>query len=159
SAYKADEFRFYLEDAGARTVITVPETHPVQAVARELGLPLWSADRDGSGRVRLHGDKLPGSATAAPRPQPDDGALLLHTSGPTSRPKGVPLTHANLLASIRNISAHYRLMPEDIGLVAMPLFHVHGLIGATLSSLFAGATIIVPPRFSAQAFWPAVQAH
>src|SRR5262245_50060529 len=87
SAYKAEEFRFYLEDAGARAVITVPEAHPVQAVARELGLPLWSADRDSSGRVRLQGEKLPASGKTATLPQPDDVALFLHTSGTTSRPK------------------------------------------------------------------------
>jgi acyl-CoA synthetase (AMP-forming)/AMP-acid ligase II len=159
AAYKPEEFRFYLEDAAARAVITVPETHPVQAVARELGLPLWTADRASAGRVRLQGDKLSTSKNPAASPQPDDVALFLHTSGTTSRPKGVPLTHANLMASIRNISAHYKLTPDDVGLVVMPLFHVHGLMGATLSSLYAGATIVVPSRFSAQAFWPLVQAH
>jgi acyl-CoA synthetase (AMP-forming)/AMP-acid ligase II len=159
SAYKPEEFRFYLEDAEARAVIAVPEAHPVQAVARELGVPLWTADRDSAGRVRLQGDKLAASTKPAAPPQPDDVALFLHTSGTTSRPKGVPLTHANLLASIRNIAAHFRLTPEDTGLVVMPLFHVHGLIGATLSSLFSGASIIVPTRFSAQAFWPLAQAH
>ncbi len=71
----------------------------------------------------------------------------------------MPLSHGNLMASIRNISAHYQLSPADVGLVVMPLFHVHGLIGATLSSLWAGATLVLPPRFSAHTFWPAVGAH
>ena len=71
----------------------------------------------------------------------------------------MPLTHGNLMASIRNISAHYRMSPADTGLVVMPLFHVHGLIGATLSPLYAGGTVVVPSRFSASAFWPAVRAH
>src|SRR5262249_51553383 len=74
-------------------------------------------------------------------------------------PKGVPLTHGNLMASVRNIAAHYRLTPEDVGLVVMPLFHVHGLIGATLAPLFAGGSVVVPPRFSASAFWPTVRGH
>jgi acyl-CoA synthetase (AMP-forming)/AMP-acid ligase II len=69
------------------------------------------------------------------------------------------LTHANLLTSIRNIASHYQLTPTDTGLVVMPLFHVHGLIGATLAPLLAGGTVVVPPRFSAGAFWPAAKTH
>src|SRR6186997_927554 len=92
-------------------------------------------------------------------PVPEDIAMLMHTSGTTSRPKAVPLTHANLMASVRNISAHYALSPADTGLVVMPLFHGHGLIGATLSSLLAGAKLVLPQRFSAHRFWPMVAGH
>jgi acyl-CoA synthetase (AMP-forming)/AMP-acid ligase II len=129
-------------------------------VARDLGLVVWNARLDGQGRATVEGEGLPETAsTAAEAPRPEDAALFLHTSGTTSRPKGVPLTHGNLMASIRNIAAHYRLTPEDVGLVVMPLFHVHGLIGATLAPLHAGGTVVVPPRFSAGAFWPAVRTH
>jgi acyl-CoA synthetase (AMP-forming)/AMP-acid ligase II len=158
-AYKPEEFRFYLEDAGARAVIVPPGEHPVRAVAQELGLSIWTVSRDGHGRVSLEGEGLRAVSGAAEAPRPEDVALFLHTSGTTSRPKGVPLTHNNLMTSIRNIAAHFQLSPADTGLVVMPLFHVHGLIGATLSSLWAGSTVIVPPRFSAQTFWPAIQAH
>ena len=89
----------------------------------------------------------------APAPSPDDVALFLHTSGTTSRPKGVPLTHGNLAASIKNISDTYRLTPDDIAMVVMPLFHVHGLIGVSLSTLSTGGSLVVPPRFSASRFW------
>ncbi|MBM4068778.1 MAG: AMP-binding protein [Planctomycetes bacterium] len=157
-AYKADEFRFYLEDAGTRAVIAPAEAHPIHDVAAALGLPLWKADRDGKGAVRLQGEKLPASTGKSPdAPQVDDVALFLHTSGTTSRPKGVPLTHGNLMTSIQNIASHYQLTAADISLVVMPLFHVHGLIGATLSSLWAGSTLVIPPRFSAGQFWPAVK--
>src|SRR5207247_9550255 len=74
-------------------------------------------------------------------------------------PKGVPLSHAHLMASIRNIVATYALTPEDASLIAMPLFHVHGLIGATLSTLLSGGTVIVPSSFSATKFWPLAQEH
>jgi acyl-CoA synthetase (AMP-forming)/AMP-acid ligase II len=159
-AYKAEEFRFYLEDAEVRAVIVPPGDHPVRGVAHELRLPVWSATRDRMGRVQLAGDGLTAAPTAIPEPpRPDDVALFLHTSGTTSRPKGVPLTHANLMASTRNIAAHYGLTPADAGLVVMPLFHVHGLIGATLSTFWSGGSVVVPTRFSAGAFWPAVQAH
>jgi acyl-CoA synthetase (AMP-forming)/AMP-acid ligase II len=159
-AYKADEFRFYLEDAGVRAVIAPPEEHTVRQVARALGLPVWSARRGTHGRVVVEGEGWPGVVSGSPEaPRPEDVALFLHTSGTTSRPKGVPLTHANLMASVGNIAAHYRLAPADTGLVVMPLFHVHGLVGATLAPLSVGGTVIVPPRFSASTFWPAAQTY
>src|SRR5262245_41809645 len=158
-AYKAEEFRFYLEDSGAAAVIAPPEAHPVRDVARELRLPVWSATRDGHGQVRVEGIGLARATADLEPPRPDDVALFLHTSGTTSRPKGVPLTHGNLMASVANIAAHYQLSPTDTGLVVMPQFHVHGLVGATLAPLFAGGTIVTPPRFSASGFWPAVRAY
>src|SRR5262249_42951405 len=86
-------------------------------------------------------------------PQPTDAALFLHTSGTTSRPKGVPLTHGNLMKSIANIATTYQLTPQDRSLIVMPLFHVHGLIGATLSTLHTGGAVVVPAKFSAGTFW------
>ena len=64
----------------------------------------------------------------AEAPLPSDVGLFLHTSGTTSRPKGVPLTHTNLYASLNNIVATYELTPQDRSLLVMPLFHVHGLM-------------------------------
>src|SRR5207302_7756493 len=96
-AYKPEEFRFYLEDLDARAVVTGPGAHPVRDVARDLGLPTWTATRDAHGRVRLEGAGLADAEEPAEAPSPDDTALFLHTSGTTSRPKGVPLTHANLM--------------------------------------------------------------
>ncbi|KAJ1933890.1 Peroxisomal-coenzyme A synthetase, partial [Linderina pennispora] len=87
-------------------------------------------------------------------PQADDVALLLHTSGTTGRPKAVPLTHANIARSMLNISNTYKLTSIDRSFIVMPLFHVHGLIGATLSTLYTGGSVVVPPRFSASHFWP-----
>jgi acyl-CoA synthetase (AMP-forming)/AMP-acid ligase II len=159
-AYKAEEFRFYLEDTGVGAVIAPPGEHLVRQVAGELNLPVWTATRGADGRVRLEGSGLPGAARRdLDPPRPDDVALFLHTSGTTSRPKGVPLTHANLMASARNIADHYRLSPADTSLVVMPLFHVHGLIGATLSTFLAGGTVVIPSRFSAGTFWPTVGHH
>jgi acyl-CoA synthetase (AMP-forming)/AMP-acid ligase II len=158
-AYKADELRFYLEDSGSRAVIVPPEAPAAREAARDLNLPVWTARRDNHGRVELQGAATAGAGRTLEVPQSSDRALFLHTSGTTSRPKGVPLTHRNLMTSIGNIAGHYRLGPEDVGLVVMPLFHVHGLIGATLSSLSAGATVVLPGKFSAQAFWPAAKVY
>jgi acyl-CoA synthetase (AMP-forming)/AMP-acid ligase II len=158
-AYKAEEFRFSLEDAGARALIAPTDAVAARQAAKELNLPVWDIIRQPSGHCRLDGIPAVNGNILTDVPQPDDVALFLHTSGTTSRPKGVPLTHANLMASIRNIAGHYRLTPDDTTLLVMPLFHVHGLIGATLSTLFAGGTVIAPPRFSAGTFWATAKTH
>lgn len=159
-AYKPEEYHFYLSDIGARALIGPPEAHPVHGPARELGLPIWNARRNREGRVELDGEGVVAASGPVPElPAPDDVCLFLHTSGTTSRPKLVPLTHGNLMASIGNIARHFQLSPADTGLVVMPLFHVHGLIGATLSTLYSGGTVVVPPRFSAGTFWPMAREH
>jgi oxalate---CoA ligase len=150
-AYKTEEFRFYMEDAGVRAVLLPPGDHPARVAAAELDLPVWQVEIM-NGKVRIEIPAQPASV-AGDAPVPDDVALFLHTSGTTSRPKGVPLTHANLMANIANIARTYQLTPDDASLIVMPLFHVHGLLGATLSTLHTGGTVIVPPRFSASAFW------
>jgi oxalate---CoA ligase len=162
SAYKTEEFRFYMEDAAAQAVIVPPGAHPAREAAVQLNLPVWEARLDAGGGVQLErvdGNSAAKAQTAAGGPRGEDVALFLHTSGTTSRPKGVPLTHANLMASIRNIVDTYALTPEDCSLIVMPLFHVHGLIGATLSTLLSGGTVVVPPSFSATKFWPLVKEH
>lgn len=79
-------------------------------------------------------------------------ALLLHTSGTTSKPKTVPIRQRNLVTSTGAIAATYGLTGEDVTMCVMPLFHVHGLVAAVLASLSAGGTVIVP-RFRPSAFW------
>src|SRR5262249_46460947 len=153
-AYKVEEFRFYVEDAGAKAIIVPPGPHPAREAAAQLQIPVWEARLDGDA-VRLsvgHVSNLSGSDA----PRVADVALFLHTSGTTSRPKGLPLPHGNLMTSIRNIAATYQLTPADASLIVMPLFHVHGLLGATLSTLHTGGTVVVPARFSASSFWPHV---
>jgi acyl-CoA synthetase (AMP-forming)/AMP-acid ligase II len=84
---------------------------------------------------------------------PDDVALLLHTSGTTSRPKLVPLSNANVAASAYNISVVLALGPDDCCLNIMPLFHIHGLIAAVLASLLAGGSVCCTAGFNAFRFF------
>ncbi len=154
SAYTLDEFTFFIEDAESQLVILPEGNHPGREAAGQLGIPTLDVSLSDNGKVRLSRD---GSELTERKdtsgPSPDDVALFLHTSGTTSRPKGVPLTHANLLASLGNIGDTYALTPDDIAMVVMPLFHVHGLIGVALSTLNTGGSIVVPSRFSASRFW------
>eukprot|EP00850_Spirogloea_muscicola_P000229 SM000001S04631 [mRNA] locus=s1:1303987:1308811:- [translate_table: standard] len=170
AAYKEDEFRFFLEDAKSRLLL-VPQPDgngPAEAAAAALGLPVagiasWLQEGLGVGlepRARLEVASQEPQDGAGPLPSPEADALFLHTSGTTSRPKGVPLTQANLAASVANIIRTYDLSPEDRSYVVMPLFHVHGLMAALLASLAAGGSIALPAagRFSAGAFWADVRA-
>ena len=80
-------------------------------------------------------------------------ALILHTSGTTSRPKIVPLLQSNLVASAGNIATSLALTPTDRCLNVMPLFHIHGLIAAVTASLGAGASVWCAPGFDALKFF------
>jgi len=100
-----------------------------------------------------------GSLRARAYPDADETALVLHTSGTTSRPKRVPLSHTNLKISARNIAETYRLTAEDVSLCVMPLFHVHGLVASTFATLLTGGTVIAPPRFNPLSFWSTVRDH
>ena len=154
SAYTTDEFKFYMEDAEAQLAILPEGEHAAREAAGQLSVPTIEAALDDAGRTVLsRGGDVLAARRDAPAPSPDDVALFLHTSGTTSRPKGVPLTHGNLAASIKNISDTYALTPDDKAIVVMPLFHVHGLIGVSLSTLSTGGSLVIPPRFSASRFW------
>lgn len=150
-AYRAEEFEFYLSDLGASAlVVQAGEDTPARAVAGKLGVPVIElTPRAGTaGLFDLKGDaagdpETPGFAEA------EDIALVLHTSGTTSRPKIVPLTHANVCASAANIGESLNLTAEDRCLNIMPLFHIHGLIAAVLSSLAAGGSVWCSPGFNA----------
>src|SRR5262249_20241065 len=84
--------------------------------------------------------------------QADDAALVLHTSGTTSRPKLVPLTQANLCTSAHNVCATLQLLPTDRCLNVMPLFHIHGLLASILASLAASASVICTPGWNQSEF-------
>src|SRR5207248_7500236 len=88
---------------------------------------------------------------------PEGIALILHTSGTASRPKRVPLAHANLLTSARNVANTYELNQGDVSLCVMPLFHVHGLVASTLATFATGGTVVVLPKFNPLSFWSTVR--
>jgi acyl-CoA synthetase (AMP-forming)/AMP-acid ligase II len=156
-AYRGEEFDFYLSDLDAR-ILLIEEglDSPARAVAGRRGIPVIEvrglADQP-AGSLQLLLDGKPVAPAKADFGGADDGALVLHTSGTTSRPKIVPLAQKNLLASARNISRCLALAPSDRCLVIMPLFHIHGLIGALTSSIHAGASVFCPPGFNALKFF------
>ncbi|KAI9680607.1 MAG: hypothetical protein M1817_004047 [Caeruleum heppii] len=161
-AYKQDEFEFYIDDVKSAIALVpkgaVQQDGPAVRAARKYNAAIaecyWDADQGDvildikdKGKLEEKGNAALASA------EPDDVALILHTSGTTGRPKAVPLTHRNLTRTMKNIRATYDLTPQDRTLLVMPLFHVHGLLAGLLAPLLSGGSVIIPPRFSASDFW------
>ncbi len=155
-AYKADEFEFYLSDLKPAAIILAPDGPTAAAeIATRLGIPillLATTEGDAAGMFRLEGATPAGDPKPVRAAGPDDPALVLHTSGTTARPKIVPLTNANIVASARHIAQALALAPSDTCLNVMPLFHIHGLIAAVSASLSANASVCCTPGFNAFKF-------
>lgn len=156
--YKAEEFAFYLEDLGAKALIVEKRVDsPVREVADRLGITILelTPSRGAAGLFSLSSSDGSQTDAAAPASMPgaDDVALILHTSGTTSRPKIVPLTQRNLAASAQNVAATLNLSDNDRGLHVMPMFHIHGLIAGLLAPLVAGGSVFCTPGFDALKFF------
>jgi acyl-CoA synthetase (AMP-forming)/AMP-acid ligase II/thioesterase domain-containing protein len=161
-AYRTSEFDFYLTDLNARALITLAgASGPALESARAKGIALIELSPlhdQPAGLFALEGTaREPDTPTGVAGP--DDTALILHTSGTTSRPKIVPLTQRNICASAEHIRATLELTQEDRCLNVMPLFHIHGLIGATLSTFAAGASIVCTPGFDESRFFEWMRSH
>src|SRR5262244_2084438 len=158
-AYRQDEFKFYLEDTSARALIVPPNDLAEARAAAGDDITIIEADLDRDGGVRFSSGGGRNPSRAQDYPSDAETALILHTSGTTNRPKRVPLSHANLMTSARNVAATYQLTAEDVSLCVMPLFHVHGLVASTLATFFTGGSVVVPPRFNPLSFWSTVSEH
>jgi len=152
--YREDEVNFYLEDTSAKVLLCPADATAAIKAAEARGVPVYALETDSTGYVRIAGAPKGKTASA---PTADDTALILHTSGSTGRPKRVPIKHGNMAASTHNIVAHYGLSSEDVSLCVMPLFHVHGLVASTLSTLLSGGTVVVPAKFNPLSFWRTVR--
>jgi acyl-CoA synthetase (AMP-forming)/AMP-acid ligase II len=151
AAYRGEEFAFYLTDLGAKALIVAHGSDSAAIAAAQaqgiLVLELHADPQAGAGSFSLHGAAAPAAADAAADTPAtaSDVALILHTSGTTSRPKIVPLHHGNLCASARNISQTLQLTASDCGLHVMPMFHIHGLIAGVLAPMAVGSRIFCAP--------------
>jgi acyl-CoA synthetase (AMP-forming)/AMP-acid ligase II len=155
--YVAGEVEFYLDDLGAKALV-VPSgaDTPAVEVARRRGVRIIELRADPgaeAGLFALAGEGGAGGAAAPGFAEPDDAALVLHTSGTTARPKQVPLTHANLCVSARNVARTLSLSPDDKCLNFLPLFHIHGLVAALLGSLTGGGSVVCTPGFQPLKFF------
>ena len=147
------ELCWLIRESGARAIVTTAElaqhlesdggAPPVQQVVTvEPGKPLDCA-------TSASGADIGGDA--------GDAALLIFTSGTTGRPKGVVLTHRNVLANTAQVAERTALSSRDRVLTVMPLFHANGLMNNTILPLRTGASIVLRPRFDLDEFWRVVE--
>ncbi len=155
-SFKPAELAFYLGDLQPRLMI-VPEDISEQLVeaCQTAQVPvLRVAPGSKAGSLVFDNAATAGSISgSSTEPAPDDVAMILHTSGTTSRPKMVPLTHTNLTASAGHVAATLQLTDADRVLNVMPLFHIHGLVAALLAPLSAGGSIVATPGYMATDFF------
>jgi acyl-CoA synthetase (AMP-forming)/AMP-acid ligase II len=155
-AYREDEFAFYIEDLKAKAIILADgDEGPAHAAATKLGVTILRLAFDPTapaGQFTLSADSG-ASAKDQSAPEAGDVALILHTSGTTSRPKIVPLLQSNVAASAQNIAGSLALTAEDRCMNVMPLFHIHGLLAAVSSTLASGGQVWCAPGFDALKFF------
>lgn len=154
--YKKREFLFYLDDLRADAVVLFEGAEGfAREAAQELGLQIIDILVDAhspAGTFRFTRESptfnsLPSSVS------PSNIGLVLHTSGTTSKPKIVPLTHENLCTSTANIVATLHLGPQDRCLNVMPLFHIHGFVAAMLAPLLSGGSLVCSPGYDSEHFF------
>ena len=150
-SYKQEEFEFYLDDLKPKFLLVEPNSKSLAVIAaKNLNIPVFEmkiSDNQPLGTFELF-DK----ETDYKNPNDYDEALVLHTSGTTSRPKIVPLSNLNIFTSAVNISKSLKLTAADHCLNIMPLFHIHGLIAVLSASAKVGASVCASNGFNALKF-------
>jgi long-chain acyl-CoA synthetase len=174
---KPQEIEFIVSNSEAAVVVTQADLYASLATVRDR-LPLVRHVVDVSGQWSVNSDQeSQGNSTLAlvdpqettssdqlttghwpltPAISPDDEAIIIYTSGTTGKPKGVLLTHGNLLTNAREIAEWLHLTEDDRSLMIMPLFHVNALMTTGLAALWAGASVVLAPRFSASRHWQTI---
>ena len=136
--YREEEYLFYLKDLNAKAVLVLEDYNgPALTAANHLNISvirMCVSQQHLAGEFELLCD-VHNSVTSERLPSQSDIALILHTSGTTSRPKIVPLLHSNIVSSAENIRESLSLSEQDICMNIMPLFHIHGLIAAVTASI------------------------
>ena len=145
TALREDEVDYILANAAIDVVCADPDSARLVRRARcpakrvcDDPRSLWRADRDAAPPPRVNADSI---------------AQIVHTSGSTGRPKGVMLSHRNILADCYYIVDWMGFGPGDRSLCILPLYHTNAEMHSVIAALVAGASVVVPRRFSASAFW------
>ena len=150
-SYKQEEFEFYLDDLKPKFLLVEPNSKSLAVIAaKNLNIPVFEmkiSDNQPLGTFELFDEE-----TNYKNPNDYDEALVLHTSGTTSRPKIVPLSNLNIFTSAVNISKSLKLTADDHCLNIMPLFHIHGLIAVLSASAKVGASVCASNGFNALKF-------
>ena len=160
-AYRADEVRGVVSDCRPRVALIegVGEPGEWHQWIASADAAVQVGDFDASGLLGSDGGPAVAGvdieARAAER-RPDEPALIGYTSGTTGRPKGAVLSHANLLASVRALELAWRWAPDDVLVLPLPLFHMHGLGVGLHGTLTVGARAVLQPTFDPEAVFDAI---
>ncbi|HMG34160.1 MAG TPA: long-chain fatty acid--CoA ligase [Blastocatellia bacterium] len=159
SLLKHQEIEYVISNSEASAVITTPELLPglrnIQSAAPSVRAMVLI--EDGEWKV-IAGNSIPAVSRSA-EVSLDDEAVIIYTSGTTGKPKGVMLTHRNMLANAKQISEWLGLNENDRALMIMPLFHVNAVMTTGLAALWAGGSIVLEPRFTASRHWQIISEH
>jgi acyl-CoA synthetase (AMP-forming)/AMP-acid ligase II len=161
TAFAERELVGQLTDSRASVLVTVPALVPAAraaAAAAGVGEVVVLGEADGATPIAAL------LATDAPAPDPaldpDTAvALLPYSSGTTGLPKGVMLTHTNLVTTLRQINSGLRMTSRDVVLAVAPFFHIMGFMATLAAPLAQGATVVTMPRFDLEGFLTLVQRH
>jgi acyl-CoA synthetase (AMP-forming)/AMP-acid ligase II/aryl carrier-like protein len=153
--FTADEWQRYFGDLRLSALLTRADTDSAsRGVAQALGIPVIDLSPQPGLGTSSFGRVAPakGQNADCELASSTDDAFILLTSGTSSRPKMVPLTHAAVCRSAHNVGATLALGPQDRLLNVLPLFHVHGLVSGLVASLAAGSSVVCTPGFDGSAF-------
>ncbi len=155
--YSIDEYDFFFSDLNAKLIITSFENnHPsiLSAVKNNINFVQLKTNTFSTLNQSIINNTFNSDFVSSyKKPNLNDISLILHTSGTTSKPKMVALSHENILYSANNICTALNLNKDDKNINIMPLFHIHGLIACLLSPLLAGSSVILSPKFNALQFF------
>ncbi|BCW90731.1 Crotonobetaine/carnitine--CoA ligase [Alphaproteobacteria bacterium SO-S41] len=164
-----DELNYFADHCGARVAITQPKYEAlIRAAAPQMKwVAVTELDTGAEPETPRSTAAIPFetlTSSEAPRvelrtPEPLSFNSVQYTSGTTSRPKGVVWTHANALWGARTNAVNCDIAPDDIGHTCLPLYHTNALCYSHLATLWAGATLVIQPRFSASRYWPCLVEH
>jgi acyl-CoA synthetase (AMP-forming)/AMP-acid ligase II len=157
--YTEHEIEHQLKDAGARFLVTLPGClEKAQKAARNAGAEEVFVFGEAEGATpfaSLVGDeKLSRQVEINPQ---EDLVALPYSSGTTGLPKGVMLTHHNLVSNIKQMEGLNYFLESDTLICVLPLFHIYGLVVVLNMGLYTGATIVTMPRFDLEAFLKAIE--
>jgi 4-coumarate--CoA ligase len=157
--YGAEEVRFQLLDAGASMLVTIGLFAETASAAIE-GTPITEVltldGAEGTGNaLALLGEPIE-QVTIDPR---EDVVVLPYSSGTTGLPKGVMLTHYNLVANMAQIEPLFKLRDSEVALAFLPFFHIYGMQVLMNFHLALGATVVTMPRFDLQQALELIQQH
>jgi len=147
SLLKAEEIEFVVGNSEAKLLLVNSQ---FQTTIEKIKLPK-AIEFDTEQMTKNFDETLPETSI-----EKDDEAIIIYTSGTTGKPKGCLLTHGNLIANARQITEWLGFDENDRLLTIMPLFHMNAVSVTTLTALYAAASTVVSPKFSASRFWQIV---